>query len=105
MNAKISQDESALENISIGNRPMKVAEEYTLLTSNAWLDAKTELDRFFGEDQEEENKIKLLYATLIVSGKDFIKHQEASNRNRQNNSKRLCYMFISFLEKTRNLYV
>ena len=75
MDAKRSQDESALENIGIANRPLKVAEEYTLLTSNAWLDAKTELDRFFGEDEQEENKIELLCSTLMVSSKDRIKHE------------------------------
>ena len=44
MSTKISKNEEVLENIAIKNRPMKVADEYSLFTNNAWLEAKERLD-------------------------------------------------------------
>ena len=67
MNAKVSSDESSLENISISARPMKIAEDYTLLLSNAWLDAKSELDELVPDDFTEADRVTLLFDILMVS--------------------------------------
>ena len=55
-----------MENISVQNRPMKIAEEYNVLTSNAWLDAKTALDDLEMDDASESFKVKLLCSILMV---------------------------------------
>ena len=65
MDSKISADERSLENISLANRPMKVSEEYSLLTSNVWLDAKNELDEVYGPEREA-NKVQVLADMLLV---------------------------------------
>ena len=67
MNAKVSSDESSLENISIQARPMKIAEDYSLLLSNVWLDAKSALDEGIPEDSMEADKVTLLFDILMVS--------------------------------------
>ena len=67
MNAQVSSDESALENISIHARPMKIAEDYTLLMSNFWLDAKSALDEIKADDITEAGKIMFLFDVLMVS--------------------------------------
>ena len=67
MNAKVSSDESALENISIQARPMKIAEDYTLLMSNFWLDAKSALDDVKADYITEAGKIMFLFDILMVS--------------------------------------
>ena len=66
MNEKLSRNESDLENISIQNRPMNVAEEYNLLMSNAWLEAKCSLDAEMGEDKKEAEKYQLLCEIITV---------------------------------------
>ena len=72
MNTKISANESALENISIKARPMHVAEGYSLLLSNSWLDAKSALDETDPDDKWEAQKVKLLLVVLQVYFYDFI---------------------------------
>ena len=66
MNAKVASDESALENISIKARPMKIAEEYTLLMSNAWLEAKTALDEENPDKTTEAERVMFLCDVLMV---------------------------------------
>ena len=67
MNSKISANESSLENISIKARPMNIAEEYNLLQSNSWLDAKSALDEVNPDNRWEAEKVKLLFVVLQVS--------------------------------------
>ena len=62
----MSGDESPLENISIKNRPMMVAEDYYNLCSNAWLEAKMALDEKCAEQTEDEG-LKFLNSVLQAS--------------------------------------
>ena len=66
MEAKVSADESALENICIKSRPTTIANDYELLCSNEWLAAKQALDDY-AEHNREEQKLKLLCRVLVVS--------------------------------------
>ena len=63
MGKKVSSDESSIENISIKNRPMVVAEDYYNFCSNAWLDAKTVLDEKCAE-QTEDKALQFLNSVL-----------------------------------------
>ena len=73
MEVKIAQDESNLENISVKNRPMNVAEEYLMFNSDEWLDAKTALDDHMDDTSQEAEtvKIKLLNDILLVFFNNF----------------------------------
>ena len=66
MNAKIAANESSFENTSIRARPMNIAEDYVLLTSNTWLDAKTALDDL-EEETTEQFKVQFLLDIMLVS--------------------------------------
>ena len=44
MGDKVASDEKNFENITIKNRPMRIAEEYEEFCSNAWLSGKEKLD-------------------------------------------------------------
>ena len=69
MGTKVSANESAVENVSIKNRPMNVSDEYHNLCSNAWLDAKTILDEVKGDSviSAELDKVQLLCDVMKVS--------------------------------------
>ena len=67
MNSKVSANESSLENISIKARPMNIAEEYNLLMSNTWLDAKSALDDMVADNVTETFRVILLFDVLKVS--------------------------------------
>ena len=67
MSTKLAADESNVENVSIKTRPMNVAEEYQLLCSNQWLQAKTVLDEVGGSRTPDYIKIQLLSEVLMVS--------------------------------------
>ena len=45
---------------------MNIAEDYNLLQSNSWLDAKSALDDSYPEDKWEAEKVKLLFVVLQV---------------------------------------
>ena len=66
MNAKISSSESSLENISTKNRPMNIVDDFNLLMSNAWLEAKEALDEKMPSANKEESKVKLLCDVIMV---------------------------------------
>ena len=66
MNERVPDDGSELENISITAQPMKIAEDYTWLMSDSWLDVKSELDDVEADDFPESVKIKLLFDVLMV---------------------------------------
>ena len=66
MSTKLAADESNVENVSIKNRPMNVAEEYQLLCSNQWLDAKTVLDDLGDGRTQDYMKVQLLSEVLMV---------------------------------------
>ena len=68
MEVKIAQDESSLENISVKNRPMNVAEDFLMFNSDEWLDAKTALDSHMDDDSKEAEttKVQLLHDILMV---------------------------------------
>ena len=65
MGKKLAQDESSLENISIKNRPMNIAEDYENLCSNEWLTAKEYVDRK-GNFESELEKVQLLSDVILV---------------------------------------
>ena len=67
MDKKTSSDESSLENISIKDRPMNVAEEFTMMQSNEWLDAKAAVDEIIPESSERA-RLTLLCDVIQVSG-------------------------------------
>ena len=46
---------------------MNVAEEYSLLMSNSWLDAKSALDETDPDEKWEAEKVKLLLVVLQVN--------------------------------------
>ena len=66
MSTKLAADESNVENVSIKNRPMNVAEEYQLLCSNQWLDAKTILDDLGDSRTPDYMKVQILSEVLMV---------------------------------------
>ena len=66
MSTKISANESAVENVSIKNRPMNVADEYQHLCSNAWLDAKTTLDKLTDDSDISAKLDKLTLLCDII---------------------------------------
>ena len=66
MEKKISADESSVENISISNRPMTIADEYVMMQSNEWLGAKRLLDDACPNTLELQ-KLTLLCDMLDVS--------------------------------------
>ena len=61
---KVAGNESDVENISIKNRPMVVAEEYQRLFTDEWLEVKTMLDA--RTDLIEEQKIAFLCDIFMV---------------------------------------
>ena len=65
MNSKISANESDLENISVGIRPMTVADDYTNFCSDSWLEACTALEEE-GEEEDVDGRYQLLCHVLIV---------------------------------------
>lgn len=65
MNNKMSSDESSVENVSIRDRPMNIAEDLYNFCSNEWLEAKMALDEKYKGD--EENLLRFLNAVLMVS--------------------------------------
>ena len=67
MNTKVSANEISLENINIQARPMKIAEEYSLFLSNAWLDAKSALDEIDSLENMEPQKVQILCDIILVS--------------------------------------
>ena len=71
MSTKLAADESNVENVSIKNRPMNIAEEYQLLCSNQWLDAKTALDDIT-EDTSDIVKLYLLSEVMMVRSNSYI---------------------------------
>lgn len=50
MSTKVSSDETAIENVSIQNRPMNIQSQYNELTSGVWLEAKQAIDQLTMED-------------------------------------------------------
>ena len=77
MNAKVSSDESSLENISIQARPMKIAEDYTWLMSNAWLDAKSALDEISPDDMRRDDKACLVDEKVTSESNEVISESDA----------------------------
>ena len=69
MNAKVSADESNLENIAILNRPMNIASDFKNLCSQQWLEAKQELD---DNGVSESQACKILCQVLLVRHKYFV---------------------------------
>ena len=73
MNVKVSADESNMENISISNRPMKVAESYNIFFSSEWLELKNSLDEYIDKTHSRYSTVKdsdifkLLCDVLLVS--------------------------------------
>ena len=65
MGKKIASNESSLENISIKSRPMNVSEDYNLIVSNEWLDAKVELDKLY-KRVNEKDKLEFLCNIIKV---------------------------------------
>ena len=66
MHQELSRDESVLENISIKNRPMKIAEEYQLIQSSQWLEAKQALDDKLEFVWNEKQRNKFLMDIMMV---------------------------------------
>ena len=65
MNSKISANESNLENISVGIRPMTVADDYTNFCSDSWLEACSALEEE-GEEEDMDGRYQLLCHILMV---------------------------------------
>ena len=65
MNHKVAADESHVENVSIKNRPLNIADDYDALITNEWLNAKEQLDTEF-EEMPEKLKLILLFKVLMV---------------------------------------
>ena len=63
MRKRVKDDESTIENISIKNRSMVVAEDYYNFCSNDWLDAKAVLDLKCAE-QSEDKTLQFLNSVL-----------------------------------------
>ena len=92
MNSKISADESALENISIGNRPMKLADDYHHFCSDIWLDAKQFLD---DQSMEQEHAIVLLKDILMVHIYFFIIHHKLYLASMRSRTDGVIFIFLS----------
>ena len=54
------------ENTAIKNRPTKVAEQYLLVCSNEWLEAKEAIDEIIVEDDDEVTKVLFLKDIMLV---------------------------------------
>lgn len=71
ISTKVSKDESVIENVSVKNRPMNVADEYMLLCSGPWLEAKGAVDEVKGGDEAgeitEQDRIVFLSNIMVVS--------------------------------------
>ena len=67
MNEKISKNESSLENITIRNRPMKIAEDYENFFTQEWLQAKEYLDQRKTKQFQEADALNFLLELIFVS--------------------------------------
>ena len=65
MGAKVSADESHMENISIKNRPMTVADDYHNFMADVWSDAKEKLDAEVSK-MDNKDRLTLLSDILMV---------------------------------------
>ena len=66
MNDKVSKSELSFENISVKNRPMKVAEEYEHIWTNQWLAAKGFLDEYDKQKTKDIDLFEFLLQIFMV---------------------------------------
>ena len=65
MNHKVSADESNVENVSIRNRPMNIADDYESMCTDEWLQAKEALDEKI-KHLADHVKVSVLFRILMV---------------------------------------
>lgn len=66
MSKKVASDETSVENVAIKTRPMNIVDDFSLLCSNEWLDAKTLIDESLTGQIDESDKVTFLCEILMV---------------------------------------